>query len=148
MTKEISSGSNGSNLSKTLAGYGNLFSYIGFHGTSDPIASVRNLLFTIPQIKSKKLKSGSMEFVLSAPKLEDFRMVAKMPWEGGRSWVEGIESGISGFSYYMANMFGENIKSRSGSAIQSKSKVRVGVFRPTPYLSVMISNFERMILKV
>ena len=34
VTKEISGGSSSSNVSGTLGGYGNLFSFIGFHNNS------------------------------------------------------------------------------------------------------------------
>jgi hypothetical protein len=73
------------------------------------------------------------------PKIEDFRMVASMPWESGRSWVEGVETGISGFSYYMANLFGQ--KSRSGTAVQSENKIRTGSHRPMPYITPIIQKF-------
>jgi hypothetical protein len=139
ITREIASGANGSNISKTLNGYGNLFSFIGFSNGSDPLNKVRNLLISIPRIKSRKSRSGRVDFIISMPKIEDFRMVASMPWESGRSWVEGVETGISGFGYYMANLFGQ--KSRSGTAVQSENKIRTGSHRPMPYITPIIQKF-------
>ena len=68
-----------------------------------------------------------------------------MPWEMGRSWVEGIETSISGFSYYMANLFDVN-KSRSGSAIQSEHEVRKAVYKRMPYMSEILKKFDTRLL--
>tara|TARA_Y100000593_G_scaffold95031_1_gene198598 strand:- start:81591 stop:82175 length:585 start_codon:yes stop_codon:yes gene_type:complete len=147
ITRELEQGDGGGNISKTLGGYGNLFTFIGFNQGSDPVAAVRTLLLTIPQIRNQKTTGNRISFVVSVPQIEDFRAVAKMPWEGGRSWVEGVESGISGFGYYMANLFGKNIKSRSGSAIQSKNKVRTSSYRPMPYMTPMLNKFMTIALR-
>ena len=64
--------------------------------------------------------------------------VSSMPWEPGKSWVYGIEDGISGFGYYMYKKF---IRGRSKMALQSKHKVRNASFRPVAYLGAMIEKF-------
>ena len=65
-----------------------------------------------------------------------------MPWESGRSWVNGIERGISGFSFYLFKKFKG---SRSGTGLQSKSEVNSLSFKPTKYLSKIIDNFTKNI---
>jgi hypothetical protein len=61
-----------------------------------------------------------------------------MPWEGGRSWVTGIERGISGFSNYLYKKFGDG---RSKEALQSDNKIRLAFYRKTTYLTSIINNF-------
>lgn len=146
ITREILQGASGTNVSKTLSGYGNLFSFIGFSAGSNPIGKVRSLLIQYPRIKGKGGTRNKKYFLISIPDTEDFRMVAGMPWESGRSWVEGIETGISGFGYYMANLFGEDIKSRSGSAVQMNQKIRGGNYKPAPYISGIINKLIVAIL--
>ena len=46
VTQEIKGGSSSANISKTLGGVGNLFTYIGFESGSDPIKKLRELLNT------------------------------------------------------------------------------------------------------
>ena len=103
------------------------------------------MLTQFPRIKSKAFKGDKCYYTISVPKGEDFRIVASMPWESGRNWVEGIESGISGFGYYMADLFGNEDKSRSGKAIQTENKIRSGSYRPPPYISMIVN---KMILSI
>ena len=67
-----------------------------------------------------------------------------MPWEGGRSWVLGIERGISGFGYYLYKKFNEG---RSKEGIQTKNKVRSSSFKKVRYMSEIINNFVKSINK-
>ena len=48
-----------------------------------------------------------------------------MPWAKGRSWVRGVEYGMSGIGQYMYSNK-DFSQSRSGSAIQNKGKLRGG----------------------
>jgi hypothetical protein len=61
-----------------------------------------------------------------------------MPWEGGRSWVAGIERGISGFSNYMYKKF---VDGRSGQGLQSENRIRGNSYRPTRYMTDLINRF-------
>jgi hypothetical protein len=62
-----------------------------------------------------------------------------MPFEGGNSWLKGIEKGISGFSNYLYGLLFPI--SRSGRAIQAKNKIRRASYKPTKYFSVLYKNF-------
>jgi hypothetical protein len=80
------------------------------------------------------------------PTLESFRLVARMPWESGNSWVVGIERGISGFSNYMYFTRGEGRfsgASRSGKALQSKKAINAGTFSPTLYITEILDNYRK-----
>ena len=69
VTREIMSGPDSANLSGTLAGYGNLFSFIGFSQSSNPVSPVRRMLSQMTRIKEirkalgtrKKLGRGDRE---------------------------------------------------------------------------------------
>ena len=61
-----------------------------------------------------------------------------MPWATGRSWAQGIETGISGLGYLLRKNDG-----RSGKAIQSRNKVRSGKFQNTSYISALIKKYKK-----
>ena len=52
VTQEIEGGPDANNISGTLIGYGNLFSFIGFSENESPIHPVRNILRTMIKISS------------------------------------------------------------------------------------------------
>ena len=58
VTTEIKGGTNASNLSGTLSGYGNLFSFIGFPEGSDPTVVVRNFLQSFVEDAPRRKKEG------------------------------------------------------------------------------------------
>ena len=145
VTRELQAGPDASNLSDTLGGYGNLFSYMGFPTGLDPTVAVRN--FLINSIRLKRSSKGTkldVNYDISIPSLQDFNF-ATMPWESGKSWVSGIETGVSGFNYYMAKAAEA---SRSGSAIQIDGKLRGrSSSSGLKYISRMLSNFKMRITK-
>jgi hypothetical protein len=104
VTRELQQGPSSTNLSGTLGGTGNLFSFIGFYSSTDPIGPVREILKSNLNLASrqKRIQGANgvqaFRYVLSMPTLDSFNLVARMPWESGNSWVVGIERGISGFS--------------------------------------------------
>lgn len=63
-----------------------------------------------------------------------------MPWENGRSWVEAIEKGISGLSYYL---YKKSTKSRSGNGIQASNKINPSNYKPKKYLTEIIEKFKK-----
>lgn len=143
VTQEIKGGPNQNNLSNTLGGYGNLFTFIGFPEGADPTDAVRSFLMTFIRITKKtKDRNLNINYSVSIPDQQDFNF-AKMPWESGKNWVSGIESGISGFNYYLSKAAQA---SRSGGAIQVDGNLRsVNSSAGIQYMSKIIENFkERM----
>lgn len=143
VTMEISQGSDAQNLSGTLGGYGNLYTFIGFSGNFNPTTLVREFLRSAIQMK-KVPNAGSLNvnYSVKVPSLGDFD-VAKMPWEGGNNWVEGVENGISGFSYYMSKA---SKASRSGKGIQINNKLRsISSSSNVKYMSQILNNFKKRI---
>lgn len=141
VTKEIEAGSNSANSSMTLGGYGNLFSFIGFEYGQSPTDIVKQMINKIRLIKksySKVSKKGSeISFSVLAPRIQDFEKNTPMPWSPGRSWLAGIEKGISGFGYYIA----KKLSGRSEGGLQTDDKLRAGSFRNVSYFSRMYLNF-------
>jgi hypothetical protein len=142
VTQEIQDGATASNSSNTLNGIGNLFSYIGFYASQAPVQELRDLLnksFSFK--KGRKSKNGS-KFIITYPDMETIKKNTPMPWEGGRSWVSGIERGISGFGNYIYKTFASG---RSGEGLQASNKVRGSSFKRVRYMSEMIKNFVNSI---
>lgn len=143
-TVEIEGGTDARNASGTLAGYGNLFTFIGFPSGSNPVNSVRVFLQTRVALRRKTGRGKSLrtDYSINLPEIQSFNF-AKMPWDSG-SWVSGIETGISGFSYYM-NKADE--ASRSGKGIQIDGKLRaLNASKGIPYMSKILQNFKKRII--
>jgi hypothetical protein len=144
VTKEIDNGPEASNISSTLGGQGNLFSYIGFEEGSEPTDSVKEILENSVKVSARPEisvngKNIKINFPVSGPTMGEIESETPMPFEGGKSWVSGVEKGISGFSYYVFKKFIKN--SRSSTGIQAEYPVRVGSFKPSPYLSAILKKF-------
>lgn len=145
VTQEIRSG--GDNISNTLGGYGNLRSFIGFDSNDDPITPVRDVLATELKLArgARRLKGRSMQFTFSIriPQ-QSISRASRMPWEAGKSWVFGMENGISGFGQYLAGKF-KSPPSRSGEGLQAKHNIRSGSFTRTSYLTEL---FDKLVARI
>jgi hypothetical protein len=142
VTQEIKAGADSDNLSKTLDGYGNLFSFIGFAKGSDPIGVLRSML-DFPVKISKKASSktkGRYSFSIDVPNTREIEAETPLPYEPSRSWVKGIERGISGIGYYIYKKINS---SRSGSGVQSQKQLRGGRFGNTSYLTKILDKFYK-----
>ena len=145
VTKEIEGGAGASNTSNTLGGRGNLFTYIGFVRGSNPVSSIEKILRTSGSVKPKRKAQASgrgirQEFIVKGPSEELLMAASVMPFQNGRSWLFDIETGISGFNYYLYKRF---IKGRSGRGLQTKNPVRGGSYRPpsTGYIRRLLNQF-------
>lgn len=155
VTKEIGRGVGANNASGTLAGYGNLFTFIGFNRNNvNPIDILRGVLssgFKFKDGKSSKSDPTRRDYIFSYPGKEylESKRSLKMPWESGRTWILGIERGISGFSHYMYKKWA---KGRSGMGIQVKYKISKGrasaSFKPVPYRTIFEKSFLDEIKRV
>jgi hypothetical protein len=142
VTQEIEGGESASNLSGTLGGYGNLFSFIGFNKGASPTTPVKFLIQSISVAKTVRISNEGFQLKINLPSKEEFGAVSKMPWEGGRSWLLDIERGISGLGAFL---YGRFLGSRSGGGIQSKYNYSNKRFRNVKYFSEMYSKFIRRI---
>lgn len=149
VTREIQGGKTYPNITNTLGGRGNLFTFIGFNEGSDPIEPVRSVLLNTVQLvkQTSHAKSGGKVQVRTkikfpSPTLADFNGVATLPRQGG-SWVKGIENGISGFGSYIywkyAGMSGKGLQAKSANG--NVVTLRGGDYKPTRYLTEIIEKY-------
>jgi len=143
ITKEISVGVGASNSSNTLGGYGNLFTFIGFEAGTSPIDAIKRE-FDKTVIRFRTLTDDGPIWNIYLPAPEDIWDVTPMPWAEGRSWAKGIETGISGVGWYLYNQKKNYPQSRSGPAIQVKSKSSSKVrFKNVKYISDILNRYEK-----
>jgi len=164
VTKEIKAGPKPTVKNKTglLGGYGNLFSFIGFPQGSDPIGYLKSFFVKsrITRVSLTSISKGKFFIESDIPTKEEIYSDPEthIRWEPGRSWLDGIEQGISGLGQYiMARNQKDRIASLktggSGEAIQLKSKdgssiqLRPGRMRPTAYFSRLYRNFIKSITR-
>lgn len=138
VTIEIEGGIGASNISGTLSGITNLFSFIGFDEGTNPIDPIKSELEKIGFSKTIT-PAGTIIYKIYFPTAEDIFNVTPLPWATGRSWAKGIETGLSGVGYYLK----KTNNSRSGLGIQSKNQVRAGVrFKNVKYISALLKKYD------
>ena len=140
VTQELDGGENASNISGTLGGYGNLFSFLGFNQGANPTAAVKFLIQRITLDRNIQATGNGFKVRVNVPSKDDFGAVSRLPFEGGRSWLLDIERGISGLGAYL---YGRFASSRSGTGIQSKYNYANKRFRNVKYFSGMYTKFLR-----
>ena len=119
VTIEIDGGITAQNTSKTLNNITNLYSFIGFEQGDKPTDTVRNILNQSSYRKSMG-NNSIINYIFEIPTAQQIFLATPLPWETGRSWVKGIEEGISGLGYYVKI----RKNSRSGLGIQSEEQQR------------------------
>ena len=144
ITMEIAAGPDASNISGTLGGRGNLFSFIGFDVGSDPIQPIVEI-FESSHIEFRKITKTGIESIAFLPSADEVFAATPMPWAEGRSWAYGIESGISGLGWYIRKVG----LGRSGGGIQSSQQVFGNVkFRNVQYISALINKYTKLVQSI
>lgn len=139
VTREIDGGIDSQNVSGTLNGVTNLYSFIGFNEGEEPTAVIRKLLEKSYYKISQGLSDGSAVITFEIPTAQNIFDITPMPWALGRSWAKGIETGISGLGYYLKQVK----NSRSGLGVQTRNQIRSGGFKNTRYISYLINKFNK-----
>jgi len=141
VTVEINAGPKSTNISGTLGGKANLFSFIGFNANENPTKAILEILekTTYKEVGDSKRSIGK-EYSVTLPNANEIFAVTPMPWATGRSWAKGIETGISGLGYLLNK---STASSRSGVAIQTSKPVRRGGFKNMPYITALIKKYEK-----
>jgi hypothetical protein len=145
VTREILAGSTSSNISGTLGGYGNLFTFIGFNEGAKPIDPIVQLLSQTNYRVTRFNQNGSAKLIIDMPSSKDIFAVTPLPWASGISWSERIEKGMSGLGMYL-NTSSKN--SRSGRGIQADNKIRTGKFNNTSYVSAFLNKWANIFTKI
>jgi hypothetical protein len=141
VTREIKGGPNAGNVSNTLGGYGNLFSFIGFSSGDDPTSVIHEILSRKMTFKVRTVASGRFAITVYAPSQEEISSATPIPWASGSSWAEGVEKGISNLGSYLYSKTGFK-NSSSGTGIQTKNGKRSVTFKGTPYISKIFNKFR------
>jgi hypothetical protein len=142
VTQEIEGGPTADNMSGTLGGYGNLFSFIGFYQGDKPTEPLRWLLEQT-SLRQTVYRNGKWYFRVSIPSKEDVELATPMPWEIGNSWAYAVETMISGLSHYMYKW---SERSRSGTGIQLPwENLEDAAFKGTPYITEILQTFRERI---
>lgn len=142
VTREIEMGISAPNISGTLNGVTNLYSFIGFEEGSDPISPIKNLLEKSSFRITPNGENIFSTIIFDIPSAKTIFLSTPMPWATGRSWAKGIETGISGIGYYLK----KTKNSRSGLGIQSQTKIKSDIrFKNTKYISDLINKFEKQL---
>lgn len=145
VTVELKGGINAQNISGTLSGKANLYSFIGFDAGHDPIKPIKDLLEKSNYRITFNPDSLSAIVNFEIPTAQQIFLITPMPWAEGRSWARGIETGISGIGYYLK----VEKNSRSGFGIQAKEKVRENIrFKSVPYISALINKFNQKLKSI
>jgi len=148
VTKEIEGGPT---APRKVLSRGNLFAFIGFRSGTQPTELLRNLLRRRPLVRRGrvgKVKKNSINFLyfVTPFKEKEIFSATPLPWERGKSWVRGIEKGISGFGAFIFTTSRRLKNSRSGTGLQVKSR-RIGGDRSfkggIDYLGAIRKEFER-----
>jgi len=142
VTKELDQKTSASPSS--FVGNGSLFGFIGFDRNDEPTQIVREMLNS-SELKFIKIHGQTVDFKIFYPSKEELFDATPLPWATGRSWLKGIESGLSGLGKYL-NV--DSTESRSGGGIQSVSRAGGGRFRQTKYISEILNNFIKKIDKL
>jgi hypothetical protein len=157
VTREIAGGIDSSNISNTLEApfrededsgdtKANLFGFIGFdQDPSEVLTPIRQRLDPNHPDGPKMIYRGrdkdklTYRYEIKAPNEEAIYGDTGLPWAAGISWVKRIEQGLPGIGQFLN--VANRPSSRSGGGIQVKSKIRSGRYRPTTYLTRMVTNF-------
>lgn len=148
VTQELAAGKTASNTSGSLSGYGNLFTFMGFEdGNENPAISLKKFLDQSISSFANVVKRSGTRFTLrlNVPTKEEIEAITPLPYESGRSWVRGIEYGISGIGFYFYSKKEELENSRSKLGIQSKYQIRGGGFSNQSYLSPLLKQLYKEI---
>lgn len=139
ITKEILGGPGAPNISGTLRGYGNLFSFIGFNKGDKPIAPIVKLLEQTVMNVSRVNPRGVINLNITIPSNRDIFAVTPMPWATGLSWAQRIEQGMPGFGEYLNK---SSSSSRSSQGLQTQNDIRSGGFSNAPYISSFVKKWQ------
>ena len=147
ITIEIDAGPSASNLSGTLGGYGNLFSFIGFSSGDNPTELIKRVFNEKMKFKVKRVnEKGKYRITFFIPSVEEIYGLTPLSWSAGQSWVEGIERGMSNLGSYLYSESGFS-SSVSGTGIQTKNRASGVRFTNTPYVSKLLKDFKKKLSK-
>ena len=124
---------------------GTLFGFLGFMEGEDPVGPLRDLLETKCTMTFFKNQTNSVTrtYVAQVPNKEELYAATPLPWASGRSWLKGIEQGLSGMGNYIDS---DSDYSRSGEGLQTENANLGGRLKNTSYRSTILNNFKKRLI--
>lgn len=150
VSQEIWAGNTAENSTGLLGGYGNLFSFIGFDESSDPISPIAQILRRRINFVVKRTNDyGGFTVTIDIPSKEQIDSTSEVEWLKGRSWIDGIEKGLAGLNRYLYDEDYGFENSLSGTGVQSKNHIRTGVtYKRTTYVTKIIRDFKNRLTRL
>lgn len=147
ISQEIAAGPNATNISGTLGGYGNLFSFLGFEQGQKPVDDLADFLANSIDFNIKTTAKNVI-ITIKMPSKEEIEQITELPWIT-KSWVFAIEQGFKGLQHYLYDEedFEDEEYSRSGTGIQVKNKIRTDKFNKTSYMSEILRNVSNSLIR-
>lgn len=156
VTQELEDGPEAySRIPALAAAGGNLFSLLGFYAEQKPVESLREYLkdnVVLYKTTAGKVVGNQIVFetAIIAPTEEEINSVmaadsqATLEWTS-RSFTDLLARGVSGLPQYLFDLTRDfsKIPSRSGPAIQAKTKLRGGSVGPIPYVRRILGVLKR-----
>ena len=143
ITMEIDAGPSAENITNTLGGYGNLFSFIGFEAGDNPTERLREILEIGTTLQQTIYRQGVWYFRVHLPDRASIEQASQMPWEPGNSWAYAVERYISGLSFYLYKAWAG---SRSGAGIQLPYEyLEDATFSGQPYITEILQHFREKV---
>ena len=126
---------------------GTLFGFLGFEKGQNPIEPLRDILNRGTTLRPGRIRmqQGERVYVATIPTKDELYAATPLPWAPGRSWLKGVEFGISGLGNYMVVT---SSSSRSGEGIQVENANLGGRFRNVKYISSILKNMEKELLSI
>tara|TARA_B110000196_G_C21143216_1_gene665001 strand:- start:1228 stop:1899 length:672 start_codon:yes stop_codon:yes gene_type:complete len=161
VTREIEDGPDAENASGSL-NKGNLFSFIGFVQGDTPTDKIREVLRTMFIISEVRVVSRTSRVWFNLPDRKEILSSiwdkTHLSWAPGRSWADGIETGLSGLGQYIYSPTGfRNPEiSLSGTGLQAKQQLKstkgkgnfAGSFKPKKYMREIVENAGKELWKL
>tara|TARA_Y100000401_G_C8297367_1_gene212088 strand:+ start:326 stop:967 length:642 start_codon:yes stop_codon:yes gene_type:complete len=149
ITVELDAGPRASNTSGTLGGYGNLYSFIGFSGGTDPTDVISQIFNAKIRFKVRRRNTrGQYTVTFFIPSADEIYSLTPIPWMAGKSWAKSIEEGgLTNLGQYLFSSTGFD-SSRAGTGIQAKNRSSGVSFTRMPYIGKLIEDFKKRLLRL
>ena len=137
------------NISGTLDGYGNLFSFLGFNHGDKPIEALRNVLIQKTDWQGSPTFNGKQWiFGVLYPTRKDIEaacLTTPLPWNKELPWIDIIENGAPNLNHYLNLKKRDTTgKSYSWFGFQAAEEVNEDLeFKPRDYITErVLGNFR------
>ena len=146
ITQELKAGNEASNISNTLNGEGNLFTFLGFYVGQDPTWDLEELLNKM-YIRKTQQRGNVINFrIENMPTTLQITDATRMNW-GDASWALAVENGdFKGGADLAHFIFKSWEGARSEEGFQVKGyEYSEENFNPQPYLSEIFEHFQERV---